>query len=425
MKIAIIGAGFVGLAAGYKLVKEGHEVTIFEVGDKPGGLAAGFSDPNWKWTLEEHYHHWFTSDSFVRDLAKEIGHEVIFTRPITSVLVGKKIYQLDSPLSLLAFPHLSLVDRLRTGATLAYLRYTPFWKSLENFTAKDFLIKTMGDTAWKILWEPLFVGKFGKDAANIPAIWFWARIKKRSASLGYPEGGFQEFASNIAKQIEMKRGKIKYGARVEKIEKRGKKVCLTVGGEGHNFNKVICTLPTPLFLKITKGLPMDYVQSLKPLKGLGAVTLVLATKKRFFRDGTYWLNVSQRGYPFLAVVEHTHLVPKRNYGNDNMLYVGNYLSQDHRYFSASTEELIDEFTPWLRKINPWFSKTQIRKSWVFKAPFAQPIVPLRYSKDVPPLTTPLNNLFLANMQQVYPWDRGTNYAVELGQRVAEIVIGEQ
>jgi hypothetical protein len=39
---------------------------------------------------------------------------------------------------------------------------------------------------------------------------------------------------------------------------------------------------------------------------------------------------------------------------------------------------------------------------------------------IPSFKTPLKNVFLANMEQVYPWDRGTNYAVELGQKIARI-----
>ena len=194
MKIGIIGAGFTGISAAYRLSKAGENVSLFESEPNPGGLASGFSAKGWEWALEEHYHHWFTSDWSVRNLATEIGHQVNFYRPKTSVLIKDGMFQLDSPFSLLKFPYLPLLDRIRTGAVLAYLKVTPFWKMLEGITAESFLKKTMGGNSWETLWKPLFVGKFGNYAPSIPASWFWARIKKRSASLGYPEGGFGSFS---------------------------------------------------------------------------------------------------------------------------------------------------------------------------------------------------------------------------------------
>lgn len=421
MKIGIIGAGYVGLSAAYSLSKKGHKVHIFEALDRPGGLATSFKDTKWKWSLEDHYHHWFSNDNHIKRLAKEIGHKIIFARPITSVLVDDKIYQLDSPLSLLRFPHLSLIDRVRTGVVLFYLKIIRNWRFLERVSTKEFLVKTMGKNSWKTLWEPLMKGKFGEDVENVAASWFWARIKKRSASLGYPEGGFGAFAEKIAGAITEKGGEIKYKSRVTKVERDGDKVRLTVDDKQLLFDKVICTLPTVQMTKITRGLPKKYLDSLKVFKGVGAVTVILALNDSFFHDGTYWLNVSQKGYPFLAVVEHTHLVNKGHYEGEHLLYVGNYLPSDHPYFKKDVKKLIDEFTPYLKKINPRFDKKMIRKAWVARSPFAQPVVFTNYSKDIPSHTTPFGNYYLANIQQVYPWDRGTNYAVELGYKVAELV----
>src|SRR4030043_2039208 len=228
MKIGIIGAGFTGLAAAYRLSKAGESVSLFESESNPGGFACGFSAKGWEWALEEHYHHWFTSDWSVRNLAKEIGHQVNFYRPKTSVLIKDGIFQLDSPFSLLRFPYLPLGDRIRTGAVLAYLKVTPFWKILEGITAGSFLKMTMGGISWEILWKPLFVGKFGNYMHSIPASWFWARIKKRSASLGYPEGGFGSFAKSICKRIIEMNGEIYFNTSVVSVVKKGKRFLLTL-----------------------------------------------------------------------------------------------------------------------------------------------------------------------------------------------------
>src|SRR3990167_9612350 len=136
MRVGIIGGGFTGLSAAYYLSKNGHEVDVFERDDRPGGLAIGYKEPEWDWTLEEHYHHWFTNDKSVLDLAHEIGHNVEIKRPKTSSFVDGDIFQLDSPQSLLKFPKVNILDRLRMGASIAFLRYNPIWKPLEYFKAE-------------------------------------------------------------------------------------------------------------------------------------------------------------------------------------------------------------------------------------------------------------------------------------------------
>lgn len=425
MRIGIIGAGFTGLAAGLYLVKRGQQVVILEKGKKPGGLAVGFKDNRWKWALERHYHHLFVSDQSIRNLAKEVNHKIFFKKTKTSVFFQSSIYQLDSPASLLKFSPLSLCDRLRVGITLFFLKVSPFWKVLESAAAKDFLLSTMGKKAWEVLWHPLFIGKFGKYAKKIPASWFWARIKKRSTRLGYPAGGFESLAKGVVYSIEEMGGDIIYNTEVSKIKKNKKElVVYTDKGEQISFDKVICTLPTSIFLKITKGLPKTYKKKFSKLFGLGVVNLVLALKKQFLSDGTYWLNMNEEDFPFLTVVEHTNFISPKHYGGDRILYIGNYLPKGNKYFKKNERELSDEFYPYLQKINPDFKKSWVRKSWVFKASFAQPIISLNYSKQIPNIETPIKGLYLANIQQVYPWDRGTNYAVMLGKKAATIVLKE-
>lgn len=419
MRIGIIGAGFTGLSAGFYLSKLGHQVTIFESSDLPGGLAIGFKNKKWNWSLEHHYHHLFTSDNSIIQLAKEVDHSIIFSRPKTSSLIKTKIYQLDSPLNLLTFSPLSIVNRIRMGFVLAYLKVTSDWKGLEKTTAKKFITKYMGNQSWEILWKSLMVKKFNIFANEISAAWFWARIKKRSASLGYPERGFLKLAESIAKQIIIRGGAIIYQTKIIKISEIKDKIVLeTDKNQSVSFDKVISTLPSYLFLSITPSLK----KSFKKTKGLGAINLVLELNQKFFEDDTYWLNVNDLKYPFLAVVEHTNFVSKSNYGNKHLIYIGNYLDSKHRYFGLDAKELLTEYLPYLQKINKSFSKKMVNNLWVFKANFAQPIISKNYSRKIPKLETSIKNLYLANIEQVYPWDRGTNYAVELGKKVADLII---
>lgn len=418
MKIAIIGAGFTGLTAGLRLLQQGHEVTIIEKADKPGGLALGFSKPTWNWTVEEYYHHWFTNDTAVLSLARELAYPVIIARPKTSIYVNNAIYQLDSPMKLLSFPKLTIMQRLQMAFILGVLRYDPFWKPLERVRAAQFLPKAMGIEGYKMIWEPQLKNKFGDYMHEISLAWFWARIAKRTSSLAYPEKGFLPFAQHLADTITKRGGTIVYNGPVEKITKTTHGFSL--GKQYNTFDKVLVTLPSFAFLKLYPDLPESYKKKLQPLKGLGAQTVVLRLKEQFFNDGTYWLSVCDTSSPVLAIVEHTNFMDKKYYNNEHVVYLGNYLPQGHPNFTKSTKELLALFDPYLKKLNPNYDK-QIIGADTFSVPFAQPIVPVNYSKMIPSLKTPIEGLYLANMQQVYPWDRGTNYAVELGEKAAKIM----
>lgn len=426
MKIGIIGAGFTGLSAGYNLLNNGHDVTIFERDSIPGGLALGFQEKNWDWTLEKHYHHWFTNDKSVLGLAEKINHKVIIKRPKTTVFVDGKIYQFDSPKEVMLFPKLSIFDRLRMGAVVGLLKFNPIWKPLEKFNATEFLPITLGKKGYEMIWEPLFKNKFGDYANDVSLAWFWARITKRTPSLAYPEGGFLDFANHLVKEIEEKEGIVKFNCEVIEV-KENKKVIVKVNENGkkkeYEFDKVIFTLPSFLFLKITPDLPESYRKKFARLKGLGATNLVLRLKKPFFKDNTYWVSVCDPTSPIMAIVEHTNFMDKKNYDGENLVYLGNYLDPASKRFNMDKKEVLDLFDPFLKKINPDYKKNLIDYE-LFKAPFAQPIIPTNYSKMIPPMKTPLKNVFLANIEQVYPWDRGTNYAVELGEKIADYILNE-
>ena len=220
MKIAILGGGFTGLTASYYLAKKNYKVNLFEKEKLLGGLASGFKQQNWEWYLERSYHHLFTNDNDILDFAKEVGFErIFFQEPETGLLYENPkskpqsaklrvktksftIYPLDTPIDLLQLPLLSFFDKIRTGATLAFLKLSPFLTVFEKQTSHLFLKKTMGERGYSILFKQLFRKKFGKYAENILLSFFWARIKKRTKSLGYIEGGFQAFINYLEKLIK-------------------------------------------------------------------------------------------------------------------------------------------------------------------------------------------------------------------------------
>ncbi|MGA2910856.1 MAG: NAD(P)/FAD-dependent oxidoreductase [Candidatus Microgenomates bacterium] len=420
MNVGIIGTGFTGLSAALELQKKGHKVTLLEKESFPGGLATGFKKAGWNWPLEKHYHHIFTGDTDIQKLADEVNVKFSFSLPNTSWFIDKEIFQIDSPLKLLRFPKLTLSERSRMGAVIGYLKSISNWKPLEKVSAEEWLSRMMGRHTYNLFWKPLLISKFGQNSKKISMAWFWARIKSRSARLGYPEGGFQNLANKTAEKIIDRGGLIHYNTNVIKVVNIPKnKVLVHTSSREHSFDSLIITLPNAPFTKMSPQLPEDYKRKLLDVKGVGAITMIIELKKAFFPSGVYWLSVCEKKYPFIAVVEHTNFVDKSHYNNHHLIYIGNYLSSSHRYFSLSDDDLLNEYEPYLNMLNPHFKDNLIDKM-VFKVPFAQPVVTLNFSGKILPFVTPLKNVYLANLQQVYPWDRQTNYAVTLGRRVADI-----
>jgi len=428
LNIGIIGAGATGLAAAWDFANAGHTVTIYEAGDRIGGLAAGFQDDGWDWTLEKFYHHWFTTDDDLLTLAEEMGvrESIIFPRPKTSYWIdGKPVRSEISPSAI--FLPVSLPATIRMGLGGIFVKLSPYWKPFEKITADKWMRRWMGNEAYEKFFKPLLIGKFAEQYDQVPMSFMWARIVKRTLKLGTYKGGFQAFLDELGKQLEAKGVTIHLNTPVESIGKQGDKPTLIVNGESQAYDRVLSTTSPRLMLKLTDGLAdTPYGKQVADLKSIGGLCVVLALKNPLMQDDTYWLNLpattadkSKSAFPFLALVEHTNFLPREHYGGDHIIYCGDYVPADHEYFTMSEEELVERFLPALKKVNPNFEKDWIRKWWVWRAPYAQPVPELNHSEKIPALKTPIDGVYWASMSQVYPWDRGTNYAVELGRRVAK------
>jgi protoporphyrinogen oxidase len=422
MRAAIVGAGAGGLAAAYDLIRAGVEVTVFEASDHVGGLAAGFRDSRWEWSVERYYHHWFASDHGILGLIDELGwrDRVLFPRPVTAVFHAGKFYPLDSAFAVLRFPALPFLDRIRLGMVVAYLKYIARWQPLEHVTADAWMRRWVGDRAYEILWEPLLVGKFGPHYRDVNMAWFWARFKARTPRLGTFVGGFQAFMDDFAAHIQTLGAELKLNTAVDAIAPRPEGgLMVTVGGEQHAFDTCLVTTSPGLLARLAPALPESYLSQLLALKSMGAVVLIVALREQLSKQGYYWHNLPKSaGFPFLSLVEHTNFLPPEHFGGDHIVYMGDYLDPDHEYFSLSKEELLERFLPSLKRINPEFEPGWVRASWLFRTAYAQPVPPVDHSRAIPDLQTPVPGLWFASMSQVYPWDRGTNFAVQIARQAA-------
>ena len=433
--IAIIGGGIAGLTAAYDLTRPTTgsrppcRVTIFEAGERPGGLAAGFKGRSeWEWPLEHFYHHLFTNDDAIFGLTAELDLDSILEihRPTTVMHYQGQNYPFDSPLRLLQFPHLSLIHKLRMGVVLAYLRYHPRppWLQFDRQLADKWLTDKMGRTGYETLWQPMLQGKFGPHYSEVNLAWFWARVYKRTPKLGYYRGGFQAFVDELAAQTTKQGAVIHCRKPVVSIEVDGESALQVTaqGEEPESYDAVLSTVSPGLMGQMAPQLPTDYLEQLAQLKSMGAVVVTVALDRQLLTDGTYWVNVpKQEGLPFLALVEHTNMIDQSHYAGDHLIYLGDYLDPDHAYFQMSLDELLDEFLPHLVKFNPNFDRSWVTGAWVHRATYAQPVPPVGYAEMIPAIRTPMPGLYFASMSQVYPWDRGTNYAVDMGRKVAAII----
>ncbi|NMB61934.1 MAG: NAD(P)/FAD-dependent oxidoreductase [Chloroflexi bacterium] len=427
-KAAIIGAGMGGLSTAHQLIKHGYEVTIFEKGEKAGGLAGGFFNPEWDWSVEYFYHHWFKSDKAILKLIKELGlqEHVHFYHPKTVMYHQGKFFPLDSVGAVLTFPGFSFIEKMRFGLVTAYIRFLAKWRPLEKYTAHEWLLKYYGEKIYRINFEPMLKGKFGEYYKDIPMSWFWARFKARSSDLGTFDGGFQAFFDTFVEKLQDRGVKIQFNRSVESIQSQnGKSVIVKVEGQKYTFDKVIVTSSPAAFLELAPQLPEEYKQKVLKNKSIGAVVLLLSIKHPLSNEKYYWYNLPKSTeYPFLSLVEHTNFLNSSHFGGEYLVYCGDYLPPEHEYFSLTKEQLIERFIPSLKRINPQFDRSWIRSSWLFRQPYAQPIPELNQSKRLLDIITPINNVFLVTMSQVYPWDRGTNYAVDMVNNSIKTILGE-
>jgi protoporphyrinogen oxidase len=416
--VAIIGAGALGLAGARRLAQQGVEVTVYEREPVAGGLAAGVRIGQ-AW-LEKFYHHIFKSDRRMIALIEELdlSDRLIWGRPTTTSLRNGQIRRLDGPLEVLRYTPLSPLARLRLGLGMALLKLISDPERLEGQTAAHWLRTWLGKECYEVVWRPLLTGKFGAAADQIGMPWFWARVHDRTSQLGYLRGGFQQLYDALAADIRRGGGRIELDCPISSIEPRGDRIFVDTPRGGESYNAVLCSLPTRLFTRLTRGLPETYRQRFGgPDDHLSAQCLVLELDRSI--QSAYWVNISDPGYPFLALVEHTNWLPTEDYGGRHLVYLGNYLAPDHDLLRKSPAELVARFTPHLQRINPAFEPGWIQATHSFQAPFAQPIVRVGYRESLPPHETPIANLWLANMAHVYPHDRGQNYSALLGESVAD------
>ena len=278
----------------------------------------------------------------------------------------------------------------------------------------DFLPGLIGKEGYEKIWLRLLTAKFGPYTQKVNLSWFWSRVAKRTKQLGYFDGGFGKLLEAMGEYVRRKDGEIRLGTTIKKIE-REKGVWLVGNG---SYDKVILTVPAPIAAEIAPESGVVWPK----IDYLWGQTLILELKNKLIKG--YWMNILEKNWPFLVVVEHTNMIDKKHYGGHEVIYLGNYLPDGDKRLKMTDEQLINLYLPFLKKINNDFDLSWIVSRRSFKSPFAQPVFPTNYSQLVPGLKTKQDGLYSANMSMVYPFDRGTNYAVKMGRDVADLILRE-
>ncbi|MBI2166553.1 MAG: NAD(P)/FAD-dependent oxidoreductase [Chloroflexi bacterium] len=435
MNVGVIGGGAAGLAAAYELIKQGHQATVFERAPFLGGQASTFDVGGAR--LERGYHHLFVSDVDMVALMSELGlgPRLAWISSKVGLYHGGRIWNFVTPLDLLRFRGIGLLDRLRLGAVTLLLNREKDWRRLEPYTAAGWLPARVGQAAYRAVWEPLLRGKFGERYDQVGMTWFWGKIALRFASrgrgmakekLGYPMGSFGEIFDTLGEFIRSKGGRVYTSAAVRRVVvEEGRAVGLEVELPGQGvtvepFDAVVATVPSYIFPRLVPTLPKTYEEKLAGVTYLAAVLVILELKQPISQ--IYWLNIADRSIPFVAVIGHTNFVGPEHYGGKHLVYLSNYLGRENPMYFMKHQELLDAYLPHLQKLNPQFSLSWIENSHYHREDAAQPVVGVNYSRQIPEHHTPIRNLYLANTTQVYPEDRGTNYSVRLGRKVARILL---
>jgi protoporphyrinogen oxidase len=420
-RVAIIGAGAMGLAAAYHALKAGHCVTVLEADNVPGGMAAHFDFGGL--SIERYYHFVCKADRSTFELMDElgIGDKMRWVGTSMGYYVDGRLHEWGDPIALLRFPKLSAVEKLRYGLMMFLSVRRPSPGSLESLSSKKWIETWCGRRVYARLWEPLFRLKFYELGDNISAAWIWTRIKRVGSSrrslmqeeLGYIDGGTQTLVDALVAAIKASGGEIRLGAKVEEVTVAGGRVTgVAVNGIVEAFDAVVSTIPMPLVSRIVPHLPQRSKAFYDGIKNIGVACLVL--KLRISVTPHFWVNIADQRIEIPGIVEFSNLRPTK----DTIIFVPYYMPVTNPKWAYSDERLLSQAFGCLKLINPRLTEADLIDSRVARLRYAQPVCPPGFGATIPPMQTPIVGLQIADTCSYYPEDRGISESVRCGKLMA-------
>ena len=422
LRVVVVGAGAMGLAAAYHAAKAGHSVEVLEAGPEPGGMAAHFDFDGL--SIERFYHFVCKADAPTFALLDELGLADRIRWRTTSMgyFIDGKLYDWGDPVSLLKFPAVSLLARLRYGLLAFVSTRCERWDALENQSAREWITRWGGAEVYARLWKPLLELKFHEYSDHVSAAWIWTRVKRIGRSrkslfqeeLGYIEGGSQTLVDALCHAIRSLRGRIRLSTPALQILSENGRVTGVRTPQGFTqADAVISTMPVQLVSAAVPDLPAHWKAKYDGIPNIGVCCLLFKLKRSVTRH--FWVNISQSDIEIPGIIEFSNLRPF----DETIVFVPYYVPVTHPKFSWPAQRLLDEAFGYLQQINPAIAKNDILSTYVGRLRHAQPVCEPGFAAKIPPVQTPIRGLQIADTCFYYPEDRGIAESVELGRKMAE------
>ena len=421
-RVVAVGAGVMGLAAAYHAAKAGHSVEVLEAGREPGGMAAHFNFDGL--SIERFYHFVCKSDQPTFSLLEQLGLGDRMRWRTTSMayFIDGKPYDWGDPISLLKFPAVGRIAKIRHGLLAFVAARRDRWDALETQAAHEWILRWGGREVYDRLWRRLLELKFHEFTENISAAWIFTRAKRVGRSrkslfeeqLGYIEGGIQTLIDALCDAIEQLGGRIRTSTPALKVPtEAGKVTGIETPGGVIAADAVISTMPTPLVSAVIPDLPADWKAKYDAIKNIGVCCLVFKLNKSVTPH--FWLNISEADIEIPGLIEFSNLRPTE----DVIVFVPYYMPTTHAKFGWPDNEQIDEAFGYMMRINPGLSRENILGVKVARLKHAQPICEPGFAAKIPPIQTPIDGLQIADTCFYYPEDRGISESVRVGREMAE------
>lgn len=420
-RIAVLGAGPMGLAVAYQLARDGHQPVVFEADDRVGGMTACFDFSGLK--IERYYHFHCTSDGAFLQMLDELGiaGKMRWTETRMGYWYQDRLQPWGNPFALLSFRGLSLIAKFRYGLHAFLCTQRTDWAPLDSVEATGWIRRWVGNEAWEVLWRRLFDYKFYDYSNNLSAAWIWSRIRRIGRSrydlfrekLGYLEGGSATLLDALKADIEHHGGTIRLREPVQRviIDDDGVKGVQTALGI-ETFDKVISTVPLPYVPRLMPDLPDEVMQKFIALKNIAVVCVIAKLKKPLSRN--FWLNVNDPEMDIPGLVEYSNLRPL----DHSIVYVPFYMPGEHPKFAEADEAFLDKVRRYLKKINPALTDDDFLDLRASRYRHAQPICDPGYLDKLPPVALPVRGLWVADTSYYYPEDRGISESIGFGRKMA-------
>ncbi|MGI8770903.1 MAG: NAD(P)/FAD-dependent oxidoreductase [Acidobacteriaceae bacterium] len=427
--VAVIGAGITGLTTAFYLLRAGYRVTVLEAREQAGGLATSFDFGPFHW--DKFYHCILTSDASLLGLIEDLDltSELTWTTTEVGFFSQNKLYRMTRPADLLAFPHLSLLDKVRFGMGTVYAARFCDGHGLEDVPLRDWVIRIFGEKLHREIWDPLLRCKLGELRDSASAAFLHSTLKRlystrekgaeKKEKLGFVKGGYKVVLSRLVERIERLGGDLRYGVHLDRIESRDSKVWLHENGDRQRIDSAVVTVPNRAAAALLPELPAAFHERLLAVKYLGMVCVVLLLRRPL--SPFYVTNITQKAR-FTGIIEMTNLIGTKATHGYSLVYLPKYTVPSDPLFTMTDEEVWQEYSLDLFRMHPTLHSSDIVSRFVFRERAVQPLPTLRYSEVLPPMNTPMSGVFLANTSQIVNDTLNNNIMTGIARKASEAVI---